>query len=307
MELFGLKHEPVFLKEGSSAEQNLEEMRRLLPLATGDSKKRLERDIKKTEAGIFGERQVAFQLKNSHLPIHVIHDLNLEHGELSGQIDFLVLTPYVMLVIECKSLVGNIEITSKGDFIRTFNYGHGSIREGMESPITQNERHLQLMKAVNQEQMGSFMKWGNDHTFRSFYKSVVVLANPKTILDDRHAPADIKCQVIRADALIRYIQELDAKHKMKDIPSTWKETEEMAARWCSRNVERHRDIASEYGLAAPVAPTPAPIQAEDNPPSCPKCGAPMVLRTASRGARAGKKFWGCSTYPHCHGIVNIDG
>jgi len=31
-------------------------------------------------------------------------------------------------------------------------------------------------------------------------------------------------------------------------------------------------------------------------PSCPKCGAPMVLRTAKRGASAGSSFWGCSTF-----------
>lgn len=41
-------------------------------------------------------------------------------------------------------------------------------------------------------------------------------------------------------------------------------------------------------------------------PGCPICGSTTVLRTASRGSRAGKKFWGCSSYPKCHGIVNID-
>jgi hypothetical protein len=40
-------------------------------------------------------------------------------------------------------------------------------------------------------------------------------------------------------------------------------------------------------------------------PQCPKCGAEMVLRTASRGDRAGKQFYGCSAYPKCRGIVNL--
>lgn len=35
--------------------------------------------------------------------------------------------------------------------------------------------------------------------------------------------------------------------------------------------------------------------------TCPKCGSPMVLRTARRGANAGNSFWGCSTYPKCSG------
>lgn len=35
--------------------------------------------------------------------------------------------------------------------------------------------------------------------------------------------------------------------------------------------------------------------------ACPKCGQPMVLRTAKRGKMAGKEFLGCSNYPNCQG------
>jgi hypothetical protein len=41
------------------------------------------------------------------------------------------------------------------------------------------------------------------------------------------------------------------------------------------------------------------------PPRCPKCGQPMVMRTGSVGAHAGKKFWGCSNYPNCTAIIPI--
>ena len=36
-------------------------------------------------------------------------------------------------------------------------------------------------------------------------------------------------------------------------------------------------------------------------PTCPRCGATMVERKASRGATAGQYFWGCSRYPSCRG------
>ena len=42
-------------------------------------------------------------------------------------------------------------------------------------------------------------------------------------------------------------------------------------------------------------------------PSCPICSSKMVLRTARRGSNAGNQFWGCSQYPRCKGITNIDG
>lgn len=36
-------------------------------------------------------------------------------------------------------------------------------------------------------------------------------------------------------------------------------------------------------------------------PSCPSCGGEMVERIAKRGANAGARVWGCSTYPQCRG------
>ncbi|MEW6029311.1 MAG: DUF2726 domain-containing protein [Chloroflexota bacterium] len=41
-------------------------------------------------------------------------------------------------------------------------------------------------------------------------------------------------------------------------------------------------------------------------PRCPKCGSEMIIRTAKRGDNQGGKFWGCSRYPECHGIINLD-
>ncbi len=41
-------------------------------------------------------------------------------------------------------------------------------------------------------------------------------------------------------------------------------------------------------------------------PKCPKCGRPMIIRNAKRGARAGKPFWSCTGYPECNGSMNIN-
>ena len=39
---------------------------------------------------------------------------------------------------------------------------------------------------------------------------------------------------------------------------------------------------------------------------CPRCGGALVLRTAGRGKNAGNKFYGCSNYPKCKFIQNIN-
>jgi very-short-patch-repair endonuclease len=54
--------------------------------------------------------------------------------------------------------------------------------------------------------------------------------------------------------------------------------------------------------ARPVPRQPE-LPAEMRIPSCPKCGAVMVPRTGMSGPLAGKEFWGCSTFPRCHGLL----
>lgn len=45
-----------------------------------------------------------------------------------------------------------------------------------------------------------------------------------------------------------------------------------------------------------------PMTQEGAPP-CPRCGQPMVLRTARRrGRHRGEQFWGCPGYPRCRGM-----
>jgi restriction system protein len=60
------------------------------------------------------------------------------------------------------------------------------------------------------------------------------------------------------------------------------------------------EMIRQARLAAdPLVPTAAPTATAA--PTCPKCNAQMVLRTAGKGAKAGSPFWGCSKFPGCRG------
>lgn len=123
MGFFTKMREPVFLRESSRLEERLEELRALEPLLNEEGRLKLRQDMRYVEAGIVGERNIAFELKNSHMPVYVIHDLYLRDGELTSQIDYLVVTRKICFVIECKNLYGDIEIDSQGAFIRTMELG----------------------------------------------------------------------------------------------------------------------------------------------------------------------------------------
>jgi hypothetical protein len=40
-------------------------------------------------------------------------------------------------------------------------------------------------------------------------------------------------------------------------------------------------------------------------PICPRCGKPMVLRTAKKGIGTGSEFWGCPNFPECRVTKNM--
>ena len=444
--------EPVILKEGSDAKEQLatlESLRETVPRSQG---RRLDSDIRALKAGIVGEDRILFELKNSHLPLVVIHDLHLEFEGLTAQIDFLVLTRRRNFVLECKNLYGDISVNARGDFVRSSG---GRRREGIYSPITQNQRHLGLMKRINLSTKGAIMSALLSPRFDDLYRGLVVLANPKTILHDRNAKKEVKQQLVRGDQLVATIESINSMRGPADGKIPFKDVMERAERWLSMDTPVRTDYTARYfegesssagragslvggiGVAAggpdspsqaqgdvgsmearpagasgtsqvsafpdgdsswdalvakltdaedvgvdaarfepaagsmpvgasaqwpaatqgpaapasaaaqwpksssvpasaaaqapatparaesqvPAVPTSAASQVSTAParaksqaigdgtdpdaPRCPVCGSTMVLRTAKRGARAGKKFWGCSEYPYCRGIINV--
>lgn len=48
------------------------------------------------------------------------------------------------------------------------------------------------------------------------------------------------------------------------------------------------------------------VKSEEITKVCPNCGGELMIRVASRGKRAGNKFWGCRNYPECRYIENIE-
>lgn len=241
MGLFNKIKEPVFLKESSDATSQLEKLRALEPLLNAEGQNLIRQDMKCLEYGIAGEKNIAFELKNSHMPMYILHDIYLESSNLSAQIDYLVFTKKMCFVIECKNLFGNVEINNAGDFIRTMEFGGRRKREGIYSPITQNQRHLELMKKIRVENKTNLLtKFMVGNYFEDVNKSVVVLANPKTILNAKFAKKEVKEKVIRADQLVKYIKDMYEKSKESAC------SEERHLAWAQSYLDSHKNLEKDY-------------------------------------------------------------
>lgn len=301
----GLKG-PVFLKEDSHAQRQLEQLE---ALHTDDAelRKKIDKDIKLLKYGIAGEKQIAFELRNSHIPMYILHDLYLEHNGLTAQLDYVLVTKGKTFILECKNLYGNIEINNAGDFVRTVQYGRKYEKEGIYSPITQNRRHLELLKAIISERQPNFLRRAMfEKYFYDEYRSVVILANPQTVLNAKFAKKEIKEQVIRSDQLIAYIKRINAGETYASAASMQE--------FANFLLSIHKEISIDYTEKYKKAIAESTVQKNnlgdlaiaEEKLLCPRCGAVMVKRQAKRGAYAGNVFWGCSNYPECKCIVNVE-
>ena len=294
---------PVFYKDDSEAEKELEFLKSLEPTPE------IELQIKLSEAGIIGEKQIRFELENGHIPCYVLHDLYIEHDGLSVQIDYLIICRKCNYVVECKNLYGNIEIDSQGNFTRVFNYGKTFRKEGIYSPITQNERHIQLIKQIVRDKSvvhKLLFNSGEDE----IWKGIVVLANPKTYLNNKYAKKEVKEKVIRADQLVNYIKNTESASKNFEM-TDW-QMEDAAEVWLSRCKSNPVNYAAKFADVINSTKASADEVAEKNPdsgvetaPLCQRCGVAMVKRTAKQGKYAGRVFWGCPNYPKCRNLVPI--
>ena len=214
------------------------------------------------------------------------------------------------MIIECKNLFGNIEINNKGDFIRSFEYKGRKYKEGIYSPITQNERHLKVYKDCWEGNKGFVTKLIAGKYFTDYNKTIVVLANSKTVVNDKFAKKEIKQQVIRADQLVNYLKSLKT-----DVGSSLKSMKESGERVLAMNVQERTDYFKKFeDLATEIKNEEVSVEASKEETSitkpaenlvCPRCGGQLILRTAKKGDNAGNQFYGCSNFPKCRYIQNI--
>ena len=165
----------------------------------------LYEEIQKYKYGIQGENKILYELKNSHIPMYILHDINLEYKDYKAQIDFIILTKKNYYIIECKHLYGNISIDNKGNFYRINNKN----KVGIYNPITQLDRHVNIIRRYIEDRNNFIGKLIVKKIFDSMYHGIVVLANDNTVVEDKYAPKNVKNKVIRADQLIEYIKYIE--------------------------------------------------------------------------------------------------
>lgn len=201
---------------------------------------------------------------------HLIRDVTLPDGKGTTQIDHLIVSRYGVFVVETKNMKGWIYGGEHEPRWTQKIYRHTNT---FQNPLRQNHKHVKTIETL--------LGLDSDKLF-----SVVVFTGEAKFKTPM--PANVTHIMGYTSYVKSKQQPLLSENEVKDIIDRIEagrfERSTATTRLHRENLQTARLTQEGAGVV------------------CPKCGRPMVLRTARKGGRAGEKFWGCSGFPQCRGV-----
>ena len=139
----------MILKQKDEVTPLLVELERLLlsQALRPEQRAAIEDELWMVRAGNKGEKDAAYHIdfaRKEGKHSAVIHDLRIEHRGRVAQIDHLVIMRTLDFhVIESKAFGNEVRISEEGEWETNTRYGW----KGIPSPVEQNSRHIEVLKA----------------------------------------------------------------------------------------------------------------------------------------------------------------
>lgn len=296
----------MLLKNKDDNQNGIDYLSELLERDIPDDKKRLiEREIKNLYSGNKGEKTSAyyldFEFRESKNWV-IIHDLRLEHNGDVAQIDHLMIGRMLdIYVLESKNFTYGVSISDDGDFSYFYNNRPFSI----PSPISQNERHIRLLDRFLTK--NNLLPKRLGVTIKPNYRNIVLISPESRLTKPKRGLYDCTA-VMKADKFLeRFKKDMNDDNLMslaKVISS------DSLNEFAEKVVLHHKpftiDYVAKFGLKELKQVEEVSSAEYQSSPVCPLCSNEMVQRAATKGKNAGNKFWGCSQFPKCRGVLKMD-
>ncbi|HFU74991.1 MAG TPA: NERD domain-containing protein, partial [Arcobacter sp.] len=175
---------------------------------------------------------------------------------------------YGIFVIETKNYKGWIFGNEKSKSWTQSIFGK---KNSFQNPLMQNYKHiksLQKLLGLNENSFYNLVLFVGESTFKTDM--------PENVID-----RGFSSYILRKKTILLSVTEVDEVVRKIDThrkADTFKTSRE------------HRSSLKE--------------RYSDNT-ICPKCGSGLTIRTAKRGAKAGKNFYGCTNFPKCKYMRDI--
>lgn len=208
------------------------------------------------------------------------------------EVDVILLHESGIYVLESKNYSGWIfgsEIQKQ--WIQTLPTGRGrSQKNFFLNPIIQNTVHIKWLRKYTDIQKTlpfySYIVFSD----RCTLKKITLTSGNHCVINRCNILSKIRTNALTVGAQLS-TAEIDALYeKLYPLTQTC-ETQRLAH---IENIHQKHSTSEHKEM---LTNTPKKL--------CPRCGGGLVVRTATRGNRAGEKFLGCSHYPKCRFTQNI--
>ena len=217
------------------------------------------------------------------------------NGE-STEVDLILLHESGIYVFESKNYSGWIFGTETQQYWTQSlpgRYGQAH-KVKFFNPILQNQAHLKWLGeylGIDSHFFYSCIVFGDDCTLKH-----ITLTSGRHYVTNRSNLFAAISSHIQLSITKLSPEQIDSLYA-KLFPLTQVDAEQRA-----QHIKEVKEIQHKQEVAA-QAPVASAQGSQDG--ICPLCGGRLVLRTATRGANAGNKFWGCSNFPKCRYIKTI--
>lgn len=204
---------------------------------------------------------------------HLVRNVTLPTEDGTTQIDHIIVSPFGVFVVETKNMKGWIFGNAKQRQWTQKIYRHS---QKFQNPLHQNYKHVKTLQnqlALGDGQVHSMVVFVGDSTFKT----------------------DMPPNVTQGAGYLRFIKaHQDPVFRDDEVAEVLDQ------------IQSGRLTASLKTSREHVRHVKAIVTAKEAEVRCPKCQKAMVKRVVKRGEHQGKEFWGCSGFPQCRGILNID-
>ena len=156
------------------------------------------------KAGQKQEQDVAFFLRRAfknHKQVYVINDFKFTHNDETAQIDHLIVYTYGFVLIESKSIKGEVKVNDLGEWTRSLN-GKWS---GMASPIKQVELQQKLLRETlhaNRESILGKLMGIKQQSFGMRCWDNVCAVSSNAVIDRDSMPSNVSKQLVKTEFLV---------------------------------------------------------------------------------------------------------
>nr|WP_325229211.1 NERD domain-containing protein [uncultured Oscillibacter sp.] len=246
------------------------------------------------DPGHFGEYLIEYALNSLPGYSKQLCNVYLPYKNRTSEVDVIMIHETGIYVFESKNYSGWIFGDENGQYWTQFL--NKNTKNRFFNPILQNKTHIRALKQYlglkDEIRILSYIVFSQRCELKKVCEksgNAVVIKRPDMLKSIR-AGIKGKSAIFTKEQINQIYEEL--------LPLTDITAEERKA-----HIENIKNVTSSSNSKKEKTDKelskPATIL-------CPKCGSAMVLRTASKGANKGQKFYGCSSFPKCRTIINLE-